>query len=65
MKYPEESYPLLDYVDASKLAGVDQNLRVMMGFAVLNSVLLVLIGLKIFYFLTIFSRFGTMIKLIQ
>ena len=64
MKYPAESFPLIDYVDSADLSGHKQTLIIMMIFGLLNAVLLVLIGLKIFYFLTIFSRFGTMITLI-
>jgi len=65
LQYPNESYPLVDYTGSADLAGHKQNMRVMMLFALLNAVLLVLIGLKIFYFLTIDAKFGTMIKLIQ
>jgi hypothetical protein len=63
-KFPNESYPLIDYVDSAVLQGHKQSLIVMMAFAILNAYLLVLVGLKFFYFLTISPGFGTMITLI-
>jgi hypothetical protein len=65
VKYPNESYPLIDYVDSAVLDGHKQSLIIMMAFALLNGFLLILVALKIFYFMTIFPGFGTMITLIQ
>jgi hypothetical protein len=65
VKYPNESYPLIDYVDSAVLDGRKQSLIIMMAFALLNGFLLILVALKIFYFMTIFPGFGTMITLIQ
>lgn len=64
VSYPSTSFPLIDYVDSATLAGHKQSARVMIIFSFLNSILLVLIGLKLFYFLTVVSSFGTMIQLV-
>ena len=62
--YPDQSFPILDYVDSAELANHPQSLTVMLIIAILNAFLIMLIGLKLFYFLTIFENFGTMIQLI-
>jgi len=64
VSYPDQSFPLLDYVDSAELNGHPQSVKVLMIFSFLNTTLLVLISLKLFYFLTVISTFGTMIALI-
>merc|ERR1712166_320384 len=54
VSYPSQSFPLIDYVDAATISGHEQSVKVMIVFALLNTILLTLIGLKLFYFFTIF-----------
>lgn len=58
---PGSVLPLADYVKASP---VEQSVSTIVLFAFLNCFLLVLISLKVMYFVTIWHTFGTMIELV-
>ena len=64
LKFTNQGFPLIDYITSAEQAEEKQDIRIMIVFSILNTFLLVLMGLKFFYFLTIMHKFGTMIKLI-